>query len=173
MGKEISPGRPRLPRTSAQTPGQFRPSLVVIILVALLDRVGDGVVAGAGDLGLEVHVDELALLGGPVAVGVAVVDDFVGAGIADLGGGVGEGALGLPLDAVAGVLGDEEGRRAALIGVGVDALFHRKVEHLALGHGRRVLRDADGGGEGGARGEDLLDGWDVHDRLLLMESDCR
>lgn len=64
----------------------------------VLDR---GIARGR-DLGLEVHVDELALFGGPVAVGVAVVDELARAGVAHLGCGVREGAVRLPLELVAG-----------------------------------------------------------------------
>lgn len=106
-----------------------------LILLALGDLVLDGVVAGVPDLGLEVEVDELVLLGPPVAVGVAVVDHLAGAGVADLDGGVGEGAVGGPGELVAAVRGDGEGLGAADVAVGVEALFDGVIEDLALGDG--------------------------------------
>ncbi len=75
-------------------------------LLASGDLVSDGVVTRRRDLGLEIHVHQLALFGFPLAVGVAVIDQLVAAGVANLGGRVAEGALGRPLDSVAGRLGD-------------------------------------------------------------------
>lgn len=57
-------------------------------LLAGLDNVVDGLVALLGDLGHEVEVNELALVRGPFAVRVAVVDDLVRSGVTELGGGV-------------------------------------------------------------------------------------
>lgn len=102
-------------------------------LVTLGDGVRDSIVARLPDLGLEVHVDELVLLGLPLAVGVAVVDNLSRAGIADLDRGVGEGAVGCPLDVVAGALRDEERLGAADVALGVEALFDCVVHDLALG----------------------------------------
>ncbi len=99
------------------------------------DLVVDRVVARLPDLGLEVEVDELVLLGVPVAVGVAVVDHLAGAGVAHLDGGVRERAVGRPGEAVAALLGDGEGLGAADVAVGVDALFDGVVEDGALGDG--------------------------------------
>lgn len=77
----------------------------------------------------------LRLLRRPVPVRVSIEHDLVGLHVAHFGGGVRQGALCLPLDLVAGRLGDEEGRAAALVAVAVDALLDREVEDLALSHG--------------------------------------
>lgn len=102
-------------------------------LLASLDSVLDSVVAGLPDLGLEVKVDKLALLRGPLAIGVAVEDQLITASIADFDGGVREGAVGVPFDVVASRLGDEEWGAAALVSVAVKALLDGVVEDLARG----------------------------------------
>jgi len=93
----------------------------------------NSVIASLPDLGLEVEVDELVLLGLPLAVAVTVEDQLAAAGIPDLDGGVGNGALGVPLDVVAGLLDDGEGLGAALVAVAVKALLDGVVEDGALG----------------------------------------
>lgn len=109
--------------------------LQLIILPALRHLIVDRVIARLPNLGLKVNVDELVLLGLPVTVGVAVVDNLAGAGVAHLDGGVGEGAVGGPGNVVARPFGDGEGLGAADVAFGVDALFDGVVEDLALGDG--------------------------------------
>lgn len=110
-------------------------TLQLIALLAARDLVVDRVVARLPDLGLEVEVDELVLLGLPLAVGVAVVDHLAGAGVADLDRRVREGAVGGPGQLVAAVGLDGEGLGAADVAVAVDALFDGVVEDGALGDG--------------------------------------
>lgn len=59
-------------------------------LLASLDLVLDSVVASLPDLGLEVKVDQFALLWRPFAVGVTVVDQLAAASIPNLECGVRE-----------------------------------------------------------------------------------
>lgn len=96
-----------------------------------LDSVSDRVVALTGELGHKVEVDELVLLGVPLAIRVAVVDEFSGSGVAHLGGSVRKFAFGLPLDVVACALGHEEGLSAPLVPVAVETLLDCKVEDRA------------------------------------------
>lgn len=114
-------------------PARLQLRTLVGAVVALGDLVRDGVVARLPDLGLEVEVDKLVLLGLPLAVGVAVVDHLGGSGVADLDRGVRERAVGRPLEVVARALGDEEGLGAADVAVGVEALLHSVVHDFALG----------------------------------------
>lgn len=109
--------------------------LQLIALLAARHLVVDRVIARLPDLGLEVEVDELVLLGLPLAVGVAVVDHLAGAGVADLDRRVGEGAVGGPGQLVAAVGLDAKGLGAADVAVAVDALFDGVVEDGALGDG--------------------------------------
>lgn len=114
--------------------------LEITALITGRDLVFDSVVARLPNLGLEVKVDELVLLGGPLAISVAVVDHLAAAGIADLDGGVGEGAVGGPRELVAAALVDEEGLAAADVAVAVDALLYGVVHDLALGDGVATCR---------------------------------
>ena len=71
-----------------------------------------------------------------MSVGIAVIDEFVGAGIADLDGRVGDGTLGRPAQVVACRLGDEERLGASHVLVGVDAFLDGKIENGTGGHVR-------------------------------------
>lgn len=103
-------------------------------LGALLDLVLNSVIASLPDLGLEVKIDELALLGSPIAVGIAVVDNLVASSVADFNSGVGESSLSRPRDGIAASLGDEERLRAADIAITVETFLDGVVEDLALGN---------------------------------------
>lgn len=103
--------------------------------VALGDLVRDGVVACLPHLGLEVEVHELVLLGLPLAVGVAVVDNLGGSGVAHLDGSVRERAVRRPLEVVARALGHEERLGAADVALGVETLLDGVVHDLTLGDG--------------------------------------
>lgn len=54
--------------------------------------------------------------------------------ILDLGRGVADGTIGVPLNVVAGTLSDEEWLGTTLILVAVDAFLNGKVEDLAFGN---------------------------------------
>lgn len=103
-------------------------------LGTLLHLVFNGVVASLPDLGLEVEIDKLALLGSPITVGIAVVDDLVASGIADFNGGVGESSLSRPRDGIAASFGDEERLGAADVAITVETFLDGVVEDLALGN---------------------------------------
>lgn len=106
-----------------------------LLVIARLDLVLDGIIARLRHLGLKVHVDELALLGRPLAIRVAVVDNLAAAGVADLDRRVGQRAVGRPLDVVAFALADEEGLGAADVALAVEAFLDGVVEDLAFGDG--------------------------------------
>jgi hypothetical protein len=107
--------------------------LQVLTLLALLDLVLDSVIASLPDLGLEVKVNELVLLGLPFAVGVAVVYHLTAAGVTDLDSGVGKGTVGCPLELVAAIGLNGEGLGASNVAIAVDALLDGVIEDLAAG----------------------------------------
>lgn len=123
-------------------------ALPVSFLLAGLDSVVNCVVSLLPYLGLEVKVDKLlaisvatnrrrhlmthlVLLGSPLAVGIAVVDNLVAASITDFDGGVGKSAVRVPLDVVAGRLRDGEGEGATLVAVSVETLLDGEVKHVS------------------------------------------
>jgi len=110
-------------------------SLAAHGLLASLDGVVDRLVLLSRNLGLEVDVHQLALVGGPLAVRVPVEHNLVAAGISDLGGRMAQRAVGAPLDLVARRLGDEEGLGAALVAVVVKAFLDVVVEDRAVRDG--------------------------------------
>lgn len=83
-------------------PGPCERRLRQDTLLAGGDLVVDRVVARLPHLGLEVQIDQLTLLRGPLAVRVPVVDQLIASSITDLDCGVGQGTAGAPLDVVAG-----------------------------------------------------------------------
>lgn len=108
---------------------------ILVLALTLRHLVSDGVVARLPDLGLEVKVDKLVLLGLPLAIGVAVVNNLAAAGVADLNSSVGEGAVSRPLKVVAAALGNEERLGAADVALLVEALLNGVVHDFALGDG--------------------------------------
>lgn len=76
---------------------------------------------------------EWHILGCVFAISVSVEDNVVTASITDLDGGVRDGSVGAPLDAVTAGLGDGEGLAASLVAVGIKALLDSIIEDRARG----------------------------------------
>ena len=73
----------------------------------------------------------LALFGSPFAVGVPVEYNLVRSSVPDLGGGVGEGAVGRPFDLVASRFLNQERLGAVGVSIVIDTFLHVVVEDRA------------------------------------------
>lgn len=107
----------------------------LIVLVALLDLIVHSLIALPPNLGLEIKIHNLVLLGLPLAVGIAIVHNLAAPGVLDLDRRVGERPVRGPLEPVARTLFDGERLGAANVSVAVDAFFHGEIEDVAFGDG--------------------------------------
>jgi hypothetical protein len=119
-----------IPNPTIQAPpnAQIQTSKHNYPLLTSLDSKLDGIIPGLPNLGLKIQIHQLPLLGIPLAIGISIKHQLVGAGIAHFDGGMRQRALGGPLDLVACRLCDEEGLAAALVAVVVEAGLDCKVE---------------------------------------------
>jgi len=128
-------------------------------LFASRDRILNGIIALAPDLGFEIDIDELPLLSIPLPIRIPIIHDLIRASIANFEGCVRQGAFGGPLEVVAGGLGDEEGLAAALVAVFVDAFLDCVVHDAAAGDFGCF---GQGSGQCQAGGDDALSSGEIH-----------